>query len=143
MPDDENIDYQIARRELERAIDELRALRGLAPIYGAKIETSVAIVPIQVLSELEDRALALCEGEYVEFPLAIEILESWFGRPIPSAELRWAFERLTKLGLIECQLGDSWAFSNVVPESSVLWRTKFRATHFGVEYLKASANPDE
>jgi hypothetical protein len=88
-----------------------------------------------LLSEIEDRALALCEGEYVEFPLATQILESWFARSISVSELRSVFERLAQLGLIECQVRNSWAFGNLVPEAPVIWQTKFRTTSKGEGYL--------
>jgi hypothetical protein len=91
-----------------------------------------------VLNELEDRVLAMCEGEYVEFPLGAQILESWFDRTIPAAELHRVFERLAQLGLIECQIGESWAFTNVIPPLPAIRRTKFRATAKGEAYLNES-----
>ena len=87
------------------------------------------------LSELEDRTLAMCEGEYVDFPLGAQVLESWFDRAISATELHGIFERLAQLGLVECQIGDSWAFTNVVPPLSSIRRTKFRATAKGEAYL--------
>jgi hypothetical protein len=87
------------------------------------------------LSELEDRTLAMCEGEYVDFPLSAQVLESWFDRAVSATELHGIFERLAQLGLVECQIGDSWAFTNVVPPLSSIRRTKFRATAKGEAYL--------
>lgn len=142
MTDDENSEYQIAQRELERAIDALRVFGGKAPIYVSGNKPGVAAARVDVPSELEHRALALCEGEHVAFPLVNEMLERWFDRSIPPSELRMVLERLATLGLIECQLGDSWASGNVVPEIPAILRTKFRATPKGMEYLKGSSNQD-
>jgi len=87
------------------------------------------------LSELEDRALAMCEGEYVDFGLGTDLLASWFHRPIPAAELHRVFERLAQLGLVECQIGGSWAFTNVIPPLAKIGRAQFRATAKGEAYL--------
>ena len=87
------------------------------------------------LTELEDRTLAMCEGEYVEFGLGTDILVSWLDRPIPAAELHQVFERLAQLGLVECQIGSSWAFTNVIPPLAKIGRAKFRATAKGEAYL--------
>jgi hypothetical protein len=87
------------------------------------------------LSDLEDRTLAMCEGEYVDFALGTDILVSWFDRPISPAELHRVFERLAQLGLVECQVGSSWAFINVVPPLSTIGRARFRATAKGEAYL--------
>ena len=35
MPDDESKKYELARQELEKTVDDLRALRGKAPVYDA------------------------------------------------------------------------------------------------------------
>jgi hypothetical protein len=88
-----------------------------------------------VLSELEDRTLAMCEGEYVDFGLGTDILVSWFDRPILAAELHRVFEHLAQLGLVEYQFGGSWAFTNVVPPLAKIGRAKFRATAKGEAYL--------
>ena len=87
------------------------------------------------LTELEDRTLAMCEGEYVDFGLGGDILVSWFDRPIPAAELHRVFQRLAELGLVECKIGSSWAFTNVVPPLRMIGRAKFRATALGEAYL--------
>jgi hypothetical protein len=90
------------------------------------------------LNELEDRALAMCEGEYVDFGLGTDILVSWFDRPIPAAELHRVFEHLAQLGLVECQIGTSWVFTNVVPPLAKIGRAKFRSTAKGKVYLNAA-----
>jgi hypothetical protein len=87
------------------------------------------------LSELEDRALAMCEGEYVDFALGTDILVSWFDRPIPAAELHRVFDRLAQVGLVECKLDSSWAFTNTVPPLATIGRARFRATAKGEAYL--------
>jgi hypothetical protein len=90
------------------------------------------------LTELEDRALAMCEDEYVDFGLGTDILVSWFDRPIPAAELHRVFEHLAELGLVECQIGTSWAFTNVVPPLTTIGRAKFRATSKGEAFLNGA-----
>ena len=53
-----------------------------------------------VLTDLEDRVLAACDDMYLEVSSAREILESWYARRIPLAELRRLYERLADLGLL-------------------------------------------
>ncbi|XLZ68570.1 hypothetical protein ABT364_18745 [Massilia sp. SR12] len=88
------------------------------------------------LTELEDRALAMTEGEFIEFATGRAILESWFVKSIPNSELRAVFDRLSQLGLVECKLGDSWPFSNAVPGVALIDKTSFRATAAGELYLQ-------
>ena len=90
------------------------------------------------LSDLEDRALAMCEAEFVEFSMAADILQQWFDRAISVAELREVFERLAELGLIECRVGDSWSFTNVVPNAPLIEKASFRATSTGETYLNGT-----
>ncbi len=45
MADDENKDYEIARQDLEKAIDDLRSLSGKAPIYDAAANETGVVSP--------------------------------------------------------------------------------------------------
>ncbi len=53
-----------------------------------------------IITDLEDRALAMCESAYVNVSLAKRILEWWYQRSVLFAELRQVYEKLHAIGLI-------------------------------------------
>jgi hypothetical protein len=84
---------------------------------------------------LEDRALAACDDQQLEVPIAQSILSSWFDRTIPTRELRAIYGRLFDLGLLRFYVkrGES-----IVPSRLSGRRTRalqVRATAKGRRYL--------
>jgi hypothetical protein len=61
-----------------------------------------------MLSDLEDRALAACDGQHLAVPTAQAILSNWFVSDISTGEMRDVYARLIELGLLKtyvCDLG--------------------------------------
>jgi hypothetical protein len=54
-----------------------------------------------MLSDLEDRALAACDDQHLAAPTALGILSGWFVRDMSTGEMRDAFARLIRLGLLK------------------------------------------
>ena len=74
----------------------------------------------QVLSDFEDRLLALAEDEFVHFKLARPVLGTFYGRNVSFEELEAACGRLTNLGLIRWRIhvGGKTCFRGSAPPSS-------------------------
>jgi hypothetical protein len=53
-----------------------------------------------VLTDLEDRALAACDDQYLAVRSAQMILSSWFDRRISTPEMRQLYRKLSDLGLL-------------------------------------------
>ena len=71
-----------------------------------------------ILTDFEDRLLALAEDEYVHFRLAKPVLGTFYGRDVSFNEISAAAGRLAGLGLIRWRTkrGSTWYFSNRAPE---------------------------
>ena len=89
-----------------------------------------------IVTDFEDRALAMCESAYVNAPLAKRILESWYQRSVPFAELRQVYEKLHAIGLINVYTRYGKTF--VLEQGFRGHRTRalsFRATRKSERYL--------
>jgi len=53
-----------------------------------------------VLTDLEDRALAACDDQYLAIRSAQIILSSWFDRSVSTREMRQLYRKLDNLGLL-------------------------------------------
>lgn len=95
------------------------------------------------LSEIEEFILAICEGEFVDFATILTVLENWFSQDFSVSDIHTALDRIGRLRLIECRLGDSWTFSNLVPELVTIQRASFRTTLSGMQYVRRLQLQDE
>jgi hypothetical protein len=57
-----------------------------------------------VLTDLEDRALAACDDQYLKVSIAQAILSSWFARSISTREMRLVYRKLSNLGLLHAYM---------------------------------------
>jgi len=88
-----------------------------------------------LLSELEDRILAMAEGEWIDLEVGTAILEQWFARRIEVQELENALNRLVGATLMRARVhGNSLA---ILPDlaDEPLELVEIRATPFGELYL--------
>lgn len=94
------------------------------------------------LSDIEDRLLAMCEGDYVTLALASQILGTWYSRKIDRAEIVQLVNRLTKLKFAKWQYtkakGSKKYFTSRLPR--VQMYLTFKATEAGESYLKEPRN---
>ncbi len=87
------------------------------------------------LTDIEDRLLAMCEGEPVTIELARAVLGSWYARKIGHAEIVQTVNRLTRVKLAKWQYarGAKTYFTHRWPR--VQPRLRFRTTIAGEAYL--------
>jgi hypothetical protein len=66
----------------------------------------------QVLTDIEDRMLAMAEGEFVHFKVARPVLGTFYERNVSFAELSSIVGRLSNLGLIHWRIreGGRWCY---------------------------------
>lgn len=90
-------------------------------------------LPKSALPELDDRLLAVCEGDWESVPMAIAVLASWFGREISRAELIEALDRLVDERLVVRR--------DFLP-SYVVGATSSGESHVGVEFTATQTGID-
>ena len=93
----------------------------------------------QVLTDIEDRTLAMAQGEFVHFKVARPVLGTFYERSVSFAELSSIVGRLSNLGLIHWRIRESgrWYYRRRASES--LQRScaaAFRITPAGADYLR-------
>lgn len=91
-----------------------------------------------MLSEMEDRLLAMSEGEQVTIQLAQAVLSSWFEVKLSKARVMQMALRLAKLRLIHWHYtsGHKAYFSHNLPRASYgSSRLSFRASSSGERLL--------
>ena len=116
----------------------LRAKIRDKPVFRIFIVKLMTKRPPFIITDLEDRALAMCERAYVNASLAKRILESWYQRSVPFAELRQVYEKLHAIGLINVYTRSVKTF--VVEQGFRGHRTRalsFRATRKAERYLNS------
>jgi len=94
-----------------------------------------------LLTDIEDRTLAMAEGDYVSFKIASRVLGIWCSRGVTYAELLSITGRLSRLGLIRWRIRDGHMnrFRN-----RAVWPTQgthaaeFTATSAGLSHLEAT-----
>ena len=92
-----------------------------------------------LLSDIEDRTLAMAEGEFVHFRIARPVLGTFYERNVSFAELSTIVGRLTNLGLISWRIreGRCWRFRRRAPESAQhSCAAAFTATSKGIAHLR-------
>jgi hypothetical protein len=91
------------------------------------------------LSDIEDRLLAMCEGDSVSVKLAQEVLGSWYQRKVSRSEIVGMVNRLGKLHLLKwCyQIGQRKHLSKALPlKQTAIAFVTFKATTLGESYLE-------
>jgi hypothetical protein len=70
-----------------------------------------------LLRDIEDRTLAMAEGEFVHFRIARPVLGTYYERNISFAELTAIVGRLSNLGLLMWRIrhGRTWRFRSHAP----------------------------
>ena len=87
------------------------------------------------LNELEDRLLAMAEGEWIDLEVGTSILEQWFERRIEVEELAQAIERLMDATLLRLRVhGSSSSLASPIVDEP-LDAAEIVATSFGELYL--------
>lgn len=91
-----------------------------------------------LLSDIEDRLLAMCEDDPVTIKLAQQILGSWYERAIGKTEIVQVTNRLAKLGLLKWQhqMRNKRYFTKRLPYGYIEMKlVTFQATQAGKTYL--------
>ena len=92
-----------------------------------------------MLTELEDRILAMSEGEWIDLATGAAILESWFDRVIDRSELDAAINRLMGSMLLQLKAEGSLVLDPQLMADRPLEALEIRATSFGEVYLAKTA----
>ena len=92
-----------------------------------------------LLTDIEDRTLAMAEGDYVSFKIASAVIGAWYSRPVTYSELQSITGRLSRLGLVRWRIrdGKKTRFRNhaALPEQ-LASTAEFTATAAGLSYLE-------
>lgn len=90
-----------------------------------------------LLTDIEDRALAMGEREYVSLKTACDVLSSWYARQVTYGELLSVTGKLSSLGLVRWRLryGSRLYFRKRVNLNATF--AEFTATATGVLQLEA------
>ena len=88
-----------------------------------------------LLNELEDLALAACDDQHLEAASSREILSLWFEREVSYSELRVAFRRLYRLGLLRTYVYRGTRIVRSSTRSIPTHHLLVRGTERGREYL--------
>ena len=90
---------------------------------------------MMTLDEFEDRMLAMCEGDWIDMPTGMAILESWFARDFSADEVEAALAHLQAEGLIERRpIQPASTDADRIPDSG-MDQAEIRATALGEDYL--------
>jgi hypothetical protein len=92
-------------------------------------------------TEIEDRILAMAEGEWIDLSTASDILSSWFERQFSDSELKNFLRHLCELDLIKMRVKVIRAANaQDDPLTYVPNAIEFTATDAGLGYLNEAAN---
>ena len=92
-----------------------------------------------LLTDIQDRTLAMAEDEFVYFKVARPVLGTFYERNVSFAELSGIVGRLSNLGLVHWRIrtGRCWYFRSHAAESlQHSCAAAFTATPRGVAYLR-------
>jgi len=96
-----------------------------------------------VLTEMEDRLLAMCDEDFVTVSLAEKIISTWYANRISQPHVISMLHRLSKLKLIHWhfKVGSKHYFNNASVYSVVGNKhLTFKATKAGLSYLQDSSH---
>lgn len=91
------------------------------------------------LTDIEDRTLAMAEGEYVHLHIARPVLGTYYERNVGFGELCAIVGRLSNLGLLTWRIrerGRSYFRKHAQTSSMRSCAAVFRASEAGVAYLR-------
>jgi hypothetical protein len=93
-----------------------------------------------LLTDIEDRTLAMADGDYVSFKTASAVLGAWYSRDVTHAELLAITGRLSRLGFIRWRIGNGHGiyFRNRLKwQGQGIFTAEFTATAGGIVQLEA------
>ena len=91
------------------------------------------------LPEIDDRLLAMADGDWVSQRTASDVLASWFARPFAEADVTEIVSRLTGEGLLRCRGPLAAVDADAPPGQPRIRDLEFTATAAGSDYLRSTS----